>query len=45
MMDPSRRDTNCISLPGVDLSDGTIPNTVKACRRMGSQELNHRGSA
>lgn len=40
MMDPARRDTNCISLPGVDLTDVTIPNTVKACRRMGSQELN-----
>ncbi|MGH7285013.1 MAG: hypothetical protein ACRELY_26090 [Polyangiaceae bacterium] len=40
MMDPARRDTNCISLPGVDPADPTIPNTVKACRRMGSQELN-----
>lgn len=40
MMDPSRRDTNCVSLPGVDLTDPTIPPTVKACRRMGSQELN-----
>ena len=40
MMDPSRRDTNCISLPGVNLSDPLIPNTVKACRRMGSGELN-----
>ncbi len=40
MMDPTRRDTNCISLPGVNLSDPLIPNTVKACRRMGSGELN-----
>jgi hypothetical protein len=40
MMDPTRRDTNCISLPGVNLADPTIPNTVKACRRMGSSELN-----
>ncbi len=40
MMDPARRDTGCISLPGVNQADATIPATAKACRRMGSQELN-----
>jgi len=40
MMDPLRRDTNCISLPGVSQTDPSIPNQVRACRRMGSAELN-----
>ncbi|MEO7112907.1 MAG: hypothetical protein ABI183_20865 [Polyangiaceae bacterium] len=40
MMDPARRDKSCVSLPGVDPNDPLIPNTVKACRRMGSGELN-----
>lgn len=39
MLNPSRRDTNCISLPGVDLSNANIALTSKACRRMGSTEI------
>jgi hypothetical protein len=40
MLDPSRRDIHCISLPGLDVNDPLIPAQVKACRRMGSGELN-----
>lgn len=39
MMNPSRRDTNCVSLPNVDLSSADIALTSKACRRMGASEL------
>ena len=39
MLNTSRRDTNCISLPNVNLSDPNIAVTSKACRRMGSGEI------
>jgi hypothetical protein len=39
MLNASRRDTNCISLPNVDLSNTNIAQTSKACRRMGAAEI------
>lgn len=39
MINASRRDTNCISLPNVDLTDVNVALTAKACRRMGAAEI------
>lgn len=39
MINSARRDTNCISLPNVDLSDPNVSLTAKACRRMGASEI------
>lgn len=43
MMHPSRRDSNCISLPNVNLQSTTVANTTKACRRMGAAEIHNTG--
>ena len=39
MINSARRDTDCISLPKVNLSDPNVAPTSKACRRMGAAEI------
>lgn len=39
MMNSSRRDTNCLSLPNVAVTDPNVALTSKACRRMGANEI------
>jgi hypothetical protein len=39
MINSARRDTNCLSLPNVNVADPNVALTSKACRRMGAAEI------
>lgn len=39
MLNASRRDSSCLSLPNVNVADPNVALTSKACRRMGAAEI------